>query len=275
MVDTSIIISVYNDTRWLEMILAALAAQSVPAGTFEAVVADDGSDRHMRGFIEEIRPRLPFALRHVWHEDRGWRKNIILNRAIEASEGRYIIFLDGDCIPHPRFVEEHLRWRTPGRILAGRRVQLTQKICDELTPRKVSEGYLPRQTARLLWAGITGRERFAENCVRISSPLLRRFIKDKDRGLLGCNFSLWREDIVKVNGFDERYLHPATGEDTDLELRMRNAGITVLTKKHQLTVYHKKHRQQDFSSPENAAIYRENTAMRRSYTPYGMVKSEI
>ncbi len=266
--NASVIVTVYNDTRWLEMILTALSIQSV--GEFEVIIADDGSGKEMRALIDEAKKRFHFPIKHVWHEDLGWRKNIILNRAIEASESDYLIFLDGDCVPHHKFIEEHLRWREARRILAGRRVQLTAKLSEEISAEKIAKGWLRRQTWKLLWAGIRGEERFAENVVRISSPLLRHFIKDKDRGLLGCNFSLWRKDIMEVNGFDERYLHCAVGEDTDLELRMRNAGIRVLTKKHQLTVYHKKHKQQDFYSPENEAIYKENQDLKRSYTPYGI-----
>ena len=270
MTKTSIIISVYNDVAWLEMILTALAQQTVNG--FEVVIADDGSSSAMRDFISKAENRFDYPLVHVWHEDKGWRKNIILNKAIVASKGEYLIFIDGDCIPHPKFVEEHLRYRTSGRVLAGRRVQLTEKITSRISSECVGLGFHRRVMLPVFFAGLMGKVRDFENCVRISSPFIRRFIKDKDRGLLGCNFSIYRRDIMSVNGFDERYLNPATGEDTDLELRLRNIGVYVLTKKHQLTVYHKKHRQQDFSSPENAAILRENTEQHVGYTPYGIGK---
>ena len=271
----SIILSVYNDWKWLEMILAALRMQT--RRDFEVIVADDGSDEPFCAHVEAVAngaDNYPFPLIHVWHPDEGWRKNKILNAAIRASHGEYLIFLDGDCIPHPKLVEEHYDARTPGRVIAGRRVTLTQELSDRLSPALVSEGYLwsASHLLQLLWAGLTGRQHHIENSIRITSPQLRRFIKERRSGLVGCNFSLFRDDLYRVNGFDERYQAPATGEDTDLEMRLNKEGIYIRTLKHMITVYHKCHPTLPYSSPENAALLEENRRKDSGYTPYGILQ---
>lgn len=268
----SIIISVYNDWAWLEMILTALARQKSWGGEFEVVVADDGSGAEMTARIAAAAAggAYPFPIVHVWHEDRGWRKNIILNAAVRASRGDYLMFLDGDCIPHPRWMAEHWAARTPGRVIAGRRVNLPQGLSARLTPRRVASGYLQRMLPWMLWRSMRGDGSHAENAVRITWKPLRRYIRERTEGLIGCNFSIFRSDLLSVNGFDERYLDPATGEDTDLEARLHRAGVIVRTLKHLITVYHKCHRTQSYASERNAAIFAENNRLGMTRTPYGI-----
>src|SRR5690554_2143218 len=105
--DISVIITTYNQPEWLEKVLWGCAVQTFPH--FEIIIADDGSGPETREAIERMRSQLPMPLRHVWHEDRGFRKCEILNRAIAAASGDYLIFLDGDCIPRRDFVDVHRR----------------------------------------------------------------------------------------------------------------------------------------------------------------------
>ena len=61
--------------------------------------------------------RIPgCAVRHVWHEDRGFEKAAILNRAIATSEAEFLMFLDGDVLIHPDFLARHLELARPGRF---------------------------------------------------------------------------------------------------------------------------------------------------------------
>src|SRR5437870_2904021 len=70
---------------------------------FEVIIADDGSGAATREFLAWRAARLDRPLKHVWHEDRGFRAAEIRNRGILASSGDYCVFLDGDCIPRPNF----------------------------------------------------------------------------------------------------------------------------------------------------------------------------
>ena len=101
----SVILSTYNQPRWLEKALWGYAAQRMR--DFEVVVADDGSGPETADVIVRMQGHNGLRLVHVWHEDRGFRKTEILNRAVIAARGDYLIFSDGDCIPHPEFVATH------------------------------------------------------------------------------------------------------------------------------------------------------------------------
>ena len=104
--ETSVIISFYNKINYLKLVLAGFVNQS--SKNFEIIIADDGSERQVVSELEQHSVYLPFQIKHVWHEDKGFRKNKILNRAVAASNSDYLIFVDGDCIPHKKFVEDHL-----------------------------------------------------------------------------------------------------------------------------------------------------------------------
>ena len=67
-----------------------------------------GLDAEVVKEIESIASNYSFRIKHTWHPDKGFRKNKILNQAILASESDYLIFIDSDCVPHSKFVEEHL-----------------------------------------------------------------------------------------------------------------------------------------------------------------------
>ena len=114
----SIIIPFYNGIDWLEMIFVALGKQTFK--DFEVIVADDGSREDVVARLEELMARQPFPVTHLWQEDCGFRKNRMLNKAVVQSRAEYLIFLDGDCIPHRKFVEEHCKVRREGFLFLRR-----------------------------------------------------------------------------------------------------------------------------------------------------------
>ncbi|MBR5694880.1 MAG: glycosyltransferase [Paludibacteraceae bacterium] len=266
--DISLIIAVYNNMHWLKMIFAMLQKQSFK--NFEVVIADDGSSPENVREMDEMAGKASFPVQHVWHEDKGWRKDIILNKAVVASKSEYLVFLDGDCIPDKNFIKDHYNLRKKGYVIAGKRVQLTQEISDKLTPELVERGYLRSQFLTLLCS----KERHTENVIRIPLRLRMGLIKPKKGLLLGCNFGIYKEDLLKVNGFDERYLAPATGEDTDLEARLKRVGIPVLRYNFICRVYHRKHKRKEIPS-SNGSIFEENNRLQVGYTPYGIDQSGL
>jgi len=212
---------------------------------------------------------------HVFHEDRGWRKNIILNKAVAASRADYLVFIDGDCILHPHCLMEHKKHKALNCVIAGRRVYLSEKISANLDQEMVRRGRLwGKHLLQILIEGLRDKSRHAENAIYIRSPLLRRLLNKKEKGILGSHFSLHKEDILSVNGFDERYLAPGAGEDTDLSVRLRNRGVKIRTLKHiaiQYHLYHKKLPQEK----KNLGILEQTRKEGLVYTPYGIQKEMV
>ena len=120
--DISVILATYNQPEWLEKVVWGYAAQL--HRSFEIVVADDGSTPETAVLISRLQHDTGIKIQHVWHEDRGFRKCRILNKAILTASHDYLVFSDGDCIPRQDFLTAHVRHAAPGRFLSGGLVRL-------------------------------------------------------------------------------------------------------------------------------------------------------
>ncbi len=261
----SIIISIYNHIDWLEMIFVMLERQTFKQ--FEVVLADDGLNEESVAKIKKLIARSSFPVKHIWQEDDGWRKEIALNKAVVAASAPYLIFIDGDCIPDKHFVADHYALRQKGYVAACRRIQISQEMSDNLTPEKVAKNILAHSFFKLLF----GHQR---HVVRIPKGWFRKiFVKTKKHYLLGCNFGMYKEDLLKVSGFDERYLSPALGEDTDLEARLERVGVHILRHNFICRVCHRFHRSAGCDcDSRNSELLRWNEDHNIGYTPFGINK---
>ncbi len=268
----SLIISFYNKVDRLEMVFAALERQTFR--DFEVIIADDGSNQSAVDALQSMSDKASFPVFHVWHEDIGWRKNAILNSAVRASNADLLVFIDGDCVPVDTFLEDHFCYARHGEVSTGRRVMLTERVTNKLNPARIANGCMNKSLFfPLLFDTLFLHKRTKmEQMFRLKNKLLRRvFIKEKNRFILGCNFSLYKDDLLKVNGFDERFIHPGYGEDIDLGNRLNRAGIKTMSRKNLMVIYHTYHTHFFTDTPENLALLEENRNA-NPYTSYGIIK---
>ena len=148
MIKASVVLAFYNRVDYLRLVLAGFERQSFK--DFEILIADDGSLQKTVNDVEKLSIELSYPVTHLWHEDKGFRKNKILNKAIMAAKSEYLIFIDADCVPHSGFVSEHLDYKGKGKCLTGRRVNLSDKITGMLTPQNVKEGFLEKKMLLLI-----------------------------------------------------------------------------------------------------------------------------
>lgn len=258
---------------FLKLVLAGLEIQTEQ--DFEVIISDDGSNEAFIRELKAVQAAAPLHIIHNWHEDSGFRKNRILNSSIRLARAPYLIFIDGDCIPHPAFVAEHLGNAAPDTCLAGRRMDLSQEITDQLTPEKIRKGILQSPGMRLKMFYDYARLRLFHvmNGIYFRQPALRRFFNRKERGLLGANFSLHKSTILAINGFDERYTAPTYGEDSDIELRLRLNKVAIKPVLNIAVMYHCRHKL--LPRPEESrAVYELALQEQTAFTPYGIVKSK-
>lgn len=245
--DLSLVIAVYNKPELLRLVLAACERQSFT--NFEVIIADDGSGPAVGKLVESLKPQLPFPLVHLWHEDKGWQKNVMLNNAIRASRAGHIVFIDGDCIPSRHFLLDHWNEREEGKVLLGRRVETSERWSKALTLEKIRSGEFERMGWQEVVDGLKGRSLRVEDGIRIPSALLRKLLLRKVRGMLGSNFSAAKKDLVAINGFDELYDGPGCGEDSDVQFRLSLIGVTGKSLRNLAVQYHVWHPRQPVSDP--------------------------
>ena len=266
----TVIAAFYNKIDYLRLVLAGFERQSEK--DFELIIADDGSKQEIVKELESLSKKISFPLIHIWQEDKGFRKNKILNKAITTAKSNYIIFIDADCIPHFRFVEEHISYSEKGSCLTGRRVNLSQKYTQILSPQKVREGLIEKNNFALIKDSLFGESFYVEKGFYFKSRLLRKIFNKKKRGLLGCNFSLYKEDMLNINGFDERYEAPSIGEDSDVQFRLELNGIKIISLNHIAVQYHLYH--QLLERPqENLSLFNKIREEKHASTPFGIKKN--
>ena len=236
----SIIISFYKDLDNLELLLLALQQQSYC--DFEVIVAEDDNMQQTINFLQIQREKNNFPILHVNQEDIGFRKCKILNKALTVSSGNKIVFLDGDCIPHRHLLKEYNLFISEGVFCTGRRVMLSKKLSEKV---KETHNLSLLSFFNCLLYGVEGELKRS-----LYFPWLK-LNKGNKRGLLGCNMGGCKSDLLLVNGFDEDYQLHATGEDSDLEWRLRACGIKIQTVFYQCITYHLFHKKShDGNSPE-------------------------
>jgi glycosyltransferase involved in cell wall biosynthesis len=246
MLSLSVIITTYNRPDALDAVLRGFAAQTY--GAFEVLVADDGSTSDTQKLVEQFARTVPFSVQHIWQEDRGFRAAAIRNKAMAKARADYIIFTDGDCIPRKNFVAQHARLAEPGWFLSGNRVLLSQQFTQQVLSNAWS---LPDWPYWRLW------QAWAQRKINRLSPFMTlpdmAFRKRKAhewRGAKTCNLSVWRSDLIRVNGLDEAF----TGwgfEDSDLVIRLLRAGVKHKSARFATPVFHLWHQENDRSRIEH------------------------
>ena len=264
----SIILSTYNQPDWLEKVLWGYTVQT--HRDFEIVIADDGSRDDTRNRIDRLRVATGLELRHVWHEDRGFRKCTILNRAIEAARENYLIFSDGDCIPRWDFVETHVNNARPGRFLSGGTFRLPFRLSYKI----FAEENASRKFFQSRWLFANGLGWNKKLLMILGSPQWRAIVDrlTTTRATFnGCNTSAWRDDVVRVNGFDERMEYG--GEDRELGERLENLGVHGLQIRHRAVLLHLEHGRgyiREEALARNLQIRRETLRDKRTWTEFGI-----
>lgn len=206
----SLIISSFNQPQALAKTFAGVEQLTLQPD--EILIADDGSDDETRKLVNEFSERSLVPVKHIWQPHDGFRKTIILNKTVIAATGDYLIFTDGDCVPHPKFVADHATLAEQNFWVQGRRCF----VREEFVP-----GFTAARIPAWSWM-LTGKITGAAKGVRWPLPIIRR--DTNQRGIIGCNMAFWREDILAVNGFDEDYTGWGTGEDSDIGTRLYHLG---------------------------------------------------
>ncbi|MCK7596384.1 glycosyltransferase family 2 protein [Microbulbifer sp. CAU 1566] len=216
----SVIMTTYNSPEWLEKVLWGYSCQTEQA--LEVIVADDGSRSDTAELVARLREETGLDIRHVWQKDDGFRKCRILNKAILEARGDYIVFTDGDCIPRADFLEVHKRRAERGYFLSGSYFKLPMSTSEAITRDDILSG----RCFDFQWLrehGLKARRKTLKlRATPRWAPLLNR-ITPTACNLKGSNASAWRDDILKVNGFDERMAWG--GLDREFGVRLENAGI--------------------------------------------------
>lgn len=268
MPSVSVIFTTYNSPDWLEKTVWGFACQTHRPE--QIVIADDGSTPETKQRIDTLRNETKLSIDHVWQEDDGFRKTLILNKAIVAATGDYLIFTDGDCIPRADFVETHLKHAERGRFLSGGYFKLPMETSRAITKDDIVSGRC-FDVGWLRTHGLAKTYKAAKLTAKGWRRALYNRLTPAGATWNGHNASGWREDIVAANGFDARMQYG--GEDRELGERLMNAGIKPKQIRYSAVCLHLDHARgyvDETAIEKNRAIRRETRRSRRVRTEHGI-----
>lgn len=257
---TSLNISTYNWPQALKLCLLSVKALKVLPD--EVVIADDGSTDETRQLIEKFQQDFPVPIKHVWQPDEGFQLAKARNKGIAASSHEYIIQIDGDLILHPMFVADHVKFSKKHSFVSGSRVMLDEEYSKTLLHSEQINVSLFNKAVRNKMNG-----------VRLGP--LRNYLSERYRAndmlyMRGCNMAFWRDDLVKVNGYNEDF----TGwgrEDNEVAVRLINTGVRKRIIKFGGVVFHIYHPEKSRSGlTRNDDMLQDAIENKKTWCPTGL-----
>jgi glycosyltransferase involved in cell wall biosynthesis len=266
----SVVISTYNSLEWLKKTLWSYEHQIFR--NFEILIADDGSGSETVDFIQSYSNNANRVVKHVWHEDNGFQKSAILNKALLQCEADYVVMSDGDCLAREDFLQIHYERREPGYFLSGG----YYKLPLDLSKKIQKEDILTQQCFDIDWLRSNGLPA-SYKTQKLTAGFIQAGIMERltptNASWNGHNSSGWTSDLIAVNGFDERMQYG--GQDRELGERLFNHGIKSKQIRYSAICLHLDHargyKNQD-SINKNKAIRRATKLGKSSYTEYGIHK---
>ncbi len=175
----SIIIPTWNRPERLRACLEAIGRLEVPPEGYEVVVVDDGSPGAEDAGVA-ARSALPsLSLRYIIQPHGGPAR--ARNRGAEEACGRFLAFIDDDCLPDPDWLVQlsHSLSGGEGRLAGGRVVNA-----------------LPHNV-------------YAEASQALMSYMYGYYLGEERPFFATCNMALSREDFQRTGGFDTRFIPAA------------------------------------------------------------------
>ncbi|MGK4567616.1 glycosyltransferase family 2 protein [Flavobacterium sp. 3HN19-14] len=262
----SVIMSTYNAEAWLEKVLWGFSVQTET--DFEIIVADDGSRNTTRELIERLRSEIKIPIVHVWHEDNGFQKSQILNKAIVAASSDYLVFTDGDCIPRKDFLKIHVDRREKGYFLSGGYIKLPMHISELISKEDIIE----QRCFDLKWLTANGFKSSYKNVKFIASGFIEtflNFITPTKPTWNGHNASGWKTDLVNINGFNQEMQYG--GQDRELGERLFNSGLKSKQIRYSAICVHSDHAR----GYVNEETWKKNYAIRENTKKNKVIKTPI
>lgn len=266
-----VVITTYNSPLWLKNVLFGYEAQS--HSNFVTIIADDGSGAPTKDVIDFFVARGRLTIEHVWHEDKGFQKCQILNKAIAQTDCDYLIFTDGDCIPEPNFIAQHIALAQPGYFLSGGYVKLTTPVSQAITEADIKNG----DVFNIAWLKNKGQPGSHKLWKLIKCAATKKFLNavtPTKATWNGMNSSTWTKDIKACNGFNEDMQYG--GLDRELGERLYNLGLKGKQVRYSIACLHLDH-PRSYDTPEtwkkNYAIRNDVKKTGRYWTENGIVKN--
>jgi len=208
----SVIVPTFNRCNELKELLDSFTKQTIDNKLFEIIIVDDGSTDETEDFLSKFTPDANFKLSLIKQEHKG--PGEARNLGMKHSNGKYLVFIDSDCIADKNWLlayEREIKIQKP--IAFGG----PDKVLPEFSPMQKAIDY--SMTSFITTGGIRGNSK-----KKISKYYPRSF-----------NMGV-RADVVSKIGGMNKLRH---GQDIEFSNRIISTGGKVIRVVNAV-VYHKR-----------------------------------
>ena len=254
----SVIVASYNQNKTLKLNLLAWAHQTYPKHLFEIIVADDGSKDGTQEMVNGLQSRLPFEIKFYTHEDNGFRLAKVRNEGVAMSTGEIVFFVDGDTVPTPEYIWEHMKYYHVSNKVAvvGMRHRIENNLNEETILEK-SELEALKARPFLEDLDASPRARIWRKNILFNNLAFRKE-RSPWGGFHGTLTSCRKIDFQGVGGNDESF--QAYGqEDSEMGFRLL-AKVQYLVSNPKARLFHLEHPgNPNKIDPQNLKVLHEKT----------------
>jgi cellulose synthase/poly-beta-1,6-N-acetylglucosamine synthase-like glycosyltransferase len=222
----NVLISVYKNIPFLKKVLDSVEQQTYR--NFTVTIVEDGDSEEMKTFVNKL--NYTFSILHLQQEDKGFRKNRILNSGLRKNKADLCIFIDGDCVLHPKFIYEYVKHYDGSSVLFSKRTNLDDKTTQLLLN---SDIIVPSK-----WTMIKNKSTRVEDSFYLPFKPIKKTLKPR---IIGCNMAIPFSTLQTINGFDEDFEITGYGEDCDIEWRILKEGFSFFNLKFHAVQFHLNH----------------------------------
>ena len=198
----SVVVCTYNRANYLDLCLDALAACGPDQGV-EILVIDNNSTDCTTAIVEKHRSQDQ-RVRYLFEPRQGL--SAARNRGLVEAQGAYIAFIDDDARPNSHWVSSIIEFfltHSDAGAVGGPYTAFAVAPLPEWIPEDFG-------------------------CFSLGSEVVRLGQRE---WLTGTNMAFRKDIALRFGGFDERIgmrgENVAYGEETNLQLRLKRAGIPI------------------------------------------------
>ena len=203
------IVTVYNRFEYVRNMIISLKKQTKQID--ELILADDGSKEELFPVIEDLLTDCNFTIKHVIQEDLAFRLSRSRNNGVRVSSGDFLIFMDQDLIFPNDFIEKVYNARQKNKMLISVAIYSSEDEKNKIEAKIENDSY--ENIFKYISKDKIDKAEKKIRKHKLNNILYALKLRTRGMKMKGYFFALYKEDFIKLNGFDEKYI--GWGEEDD------------------------------------------------------------